>query len=112
PSVRKFTEMTLQFRLPARAIGHQESVRGRSPAVHPKVSGFWATTMVVGGLELNNAPADADRHRLGAVAGSQLFHDVLDVDFHGSFREEGFVGCGPVGVSPSPPPQDFDLTPT
>ena len=39
-------------------------------------------------LELDDPAADADRHSLRAIAGPQLFHNVLDVDLHRLFRDE------------------------
>ena len=39
-------------------------------------------------LQLHDSAAKANRHRLRPIAGSQLFHDVLDVNFCGLFSNE------------------------
>src|SRR5262249_52065406 len=40
--------------------------------------------------QLDNSAAQGDRHRLRAIAGTQLFHDVLDVNFDRLLRDEEF----------------------
>src|SRR5262245_48629330 len=37
------------------------------------------------GSQVDNAAAHPDRDRLGPVACAQLFHEVLDMNFHGFF---------------------------
>ena len=39
-------------------------------------------------LQLNDAAADADRHRLRAILGAEFVHDVLDMDLDGLLRNE------------------------
>ena len=39
-------------------------------------------------LELDNSPPDGYGHRLGSITRAQLFHDVLDMNFHGFFGNE------------------------
>jgi hypothetical protein len=49
--------------------------------------------------EVDDSAAQRDRHRLRAVNGSQLLHDVLDVDFDGLLRDEKSLGDVPIAVS-------------
>src|SRR5580698_7241124 len=62
-----------------------------------------------GVLEMDNAAADGNRNGLGAVAGSQLGHDVLDVYLDGPFRNEEFIGDVPVTVAFGDLLQDLNL---
>ena len=41
--------------------------------------------------ELDNPAARSDDHRLCAIAGAQFLHDVLDMNFDGSFRNDEFL---------------------
>src|SRR5947209_2438422 len=66
------------------------SAEGRNP---PTLA-FSPTTIVVGllRLQLDNAAAHGNRDRLGAVAGAQLLHDVLDVNLDRVFGDEEELG--------------------
>src|SRR6185503_7978982 len=61
-------------------------------------------------LELNYAAAQADGDGLGAIGGAQFFHDVLDVNLDGFFRDEEAFGDFAVPVSIGHFPQHLDLT--
>ena len=39
-------------------------------------------------LQLNDAAAGGDRHRLRAILGAEFVHDVLDMDLDGLLRDE------------------------
>ena len=50
-------------------------------------------------LQLNDAAAEADRHRLRAIVGAEFAHDVLDVDLDGLLRDEQPRGDIPIPVA-------------
>src|SRR5213592_1605058 len=50
-------------------------------------------------LQLNDAAADGDRHRLRAIVGVEFVHDVLDMDLDGLVRDEQLRGDIPVPVA-------------
>ena len=60
-------------------------------------------------LEVNNAAADGDGDGLGAVAGAQLFHDVLDVNFDGLFGDEKFFTDVAVTIPLGDLAENFDF---
>src|SRR5580698_2351827 len=48
---------------------------------------------------MDDAATDGNRDCLGAIVGSQLGHDVLDVNLNGSFRDKKFFGDIPVTIA-------------
>ena len=61
--------------------------RGLAHKMNPYCAESFSTTIEVENLcsrcthsQMNNAPTDSDGNRLGTIVGSQLFHNVLDVD--------------------------------
>jgi|SRR5688572_20458966 len=52
-------------------------------------------------LQVNNPPADRDRYSLRAIARSELFHDVFDMNFDGLFRDEEFFRDIPIAIPAS-----------
>src|SRR6185369_3620413 len=60
-------------------------------------------------LELNYAAAQADGDGLGAIGGAQFFHDVLDVNLDGFFRDEEALGDFAVTISTGYFLQHLDL---
>src|SRR5271157_685793 len=61
-------------------------------------------------LELYDAAAHSDSDRLGAITGSELFHNVLDVDLNCLFGDEQFIGDVPVTISARDLTKDFNLS--
>src|SRR5262245_4383617 len=60
-------------------------------------------------LELDDAAPEGDGHRLRAVAGSELAHDVLDVHLDRLFGDEEALGDVAVAVAAGDMPEDFYL---
>ena len=50
-------------------------------------------------LDLNDPAAHSYCHRLRAIAGVQLLHDVFDMNFDGLLRDEEAVGDIAVSIS-------------
>src|SRR5580692_5263892 len=50
-------------------------------------------------LKLDDPTAYADRYGLCAITCPQLFHDVLDMDLHGFFRDEEPLSDIPIAVT-------------
>src|SRR5579863_10159284 len=100
---------------------HPQHIGSRATANRPNFK-FFDTTKVVfrctsggvppglGGLQMNNAPADGDRNCLGAVVRAQLLHDVFDVNLDRPFRNEETLGYVTVTVALSNLLQDLNLT--
>src|SRR5258708_18809590 len=63
-----------------------------------------------GSLEMDNAAADCDGDGLSAVAGAQLFHNVLDVDFDGFFGDEELAADVAVAIAFGDLSENFNLT--
>ena len=61
-------------------------------------------------LELDDSPPDRDRDGFRPVAGSELLHDVLDVDLDRLFGDEQVLGDVPVPVPSRDLPQHLDFT--
>src|SRR5262249_18262823 len=48
--------------------------------------------------QMNNATADTDSNSLGAIAGAQFIHNVLDVDLYRLLSDEEFFGDVAIAV--------------
>src|SRR5262245_39743035 len=79
PETARRTSATRASRAGAslRAPGERSGFDARA---NPQRGENSSTTIVVHVLEPDDAAPHRDRHRLGAVAGPELLHDVLDVD--------------------------------
>src|SRR5688572_29059310 len=60
-------------------------------------------------LQLDDAAPHADGDGVGAVAGPQFLHDVLDVDLDRLFRDEELLGDVAVPVPARDGAQDLDF---
>jgi len=60
--------------------------------------------------KLDDAAADNYRHRLRAITGAQLFHDVFDVNLDGLLRNEEAFGDVPIPVPAGDVSEDVYFT--
>lgn len=61
------------------------------------------------GLDMDDAAANADGDGLCSILRAEFVHDVLDVDFHGLFRDRKALANVPIAVALGNLPQDLDL---
>src|SRR5208282_2276158 len=60
-------------------------------------------------LELNNAAADGNSDRLGAIVRAKFFHDVFNVNLHRTFGDKEAVGDVAIAVALCNLLQNFDF---
>ena len=62
-----------------------------------------------GGLDMDDAAANADGDRLCSIFRAELVHDVFDVNLHRLFRDRKALANVPISVALGNPQQDLDL---
>jgi hypothetical protein len=59
--------------------------------------------------EMDDAPANPNRDRLSPIVGTQLFHDVLDMDLYGFLADKKLFGDFAVSIALSKFVEDLDF---
>lgn len=75
---------------------------------YPNWAFFYPTSQLT--PQFDETSTDTYRHGLGAIAGSELGHDVLDVSFDGIFRDEEAFRDVPVSIPAGDVSEDLDLS--